>query len=86
MHIADKVAEELKARGFLPVPVARGGGLRFHRLVESGGAFGKAREIVEICAQGRWLDRRDGWDKIEKEVDLRNFANAPGRAIDEVLK
>ena len=61
MHIADKVAEELKARGFLPVPVARGGGLRFHRLVESGGAFGKAREIVEICAQGRWLDRRDGW-------------------------
>lgn len=40
---------------------------------------------LTICPIGRWFARVDGWETIEREVDLRNFPNDPQGAIESVL-
>jgi hypothetical protein len=89
-HISEKVVAALLADGW--VLNARGGGVeRYQKRIvgaESGGAMvpDGARVVnVQICAIGRWFERVDGWGKIEKDVDLRNFDN-PAAAIAAVLQ
>ncbi len=74
MHIAEQVAAELIALGFATVD-----GLTFRKSVETGGVFGKGSTIVRIDEGGRWFERVDGWAKVEKDIDLREFeGNAKG--------
>jgi len=56
--------------------------------VAPAGAFGPdgARKLVlRLDEQGRYLERIDGWGKVEKDVDLREF-NEAAEAIAAVLE
>ncbi len=79
-HISEQIAAELAAQGFETNDSGQ-----FVKPVATGGAYGKSVVILEIDDSGRWLDRRDGWGKIEKEVDLRDFPHNPAVAVQRVL-
>lgn len=80
MHIFEQVAAELQVQGF-----SRYAGWQFRKSVPTGGEIGRTTLIVQMDDTGRWLERVDGWGKVEKDVDLRNFANDPKGAISTVL-
>lgn len=76
-RIADKVAAALVADGW----EAFAGG-RFEKVIvgwaEGGGMVPDGRRRVRLVLDGlgRWFERVDGWGKVEKDVDLREFDNA----------
>lgn len=83
MHISDQVEAELVAQGWM------NHGEEFRKLVqdiEEAGALSDGRRVVRlvICPKGRWLERVDGWGKVEREVDLRDYTDAKA-AIKAVL-
>lgn len=70
MHISEQIAAELINQGFEQINGD------FHKTVNTNGAFGKSLIIVRIDPAGRWLERIDGWNNVECDIDLRNFDNA----------
>jgi hypothetical protein len=85
MHVSEQVEEELKRNGW-----KKFGAFWRKRIdnFEEAGMFSDGARIVNlsICESGRWLERKDGWGKFEKDVDLRGFIDNPQGAIEEVLK
>lgn len=80
MHIFEQVAAELNAQGFARFP-----GFSFRKTVPTGGQIGRTTLTVQMDDTGRWLERVNGWGKVEKDVDLRDFASDPKGAIAAVL-
>lgn len=91
-HIADRVAAALLAGGWVEdrAPGPEGAVRCFRKLVpgaaEAGALVPDGRRVlfVQICERGRWFERVDGWGKVEKDVDLREFEEAAA-AIAAVL-
>lgn len=51
---------------------------------KSEGEFGRRGVLIQLD-NARYLERIDGWGKVEKDVDLRRYED-PGEAIADVLK
>ena len=88
-HISEQVAHELKILGWLVAHDEQG--FVAQKMIngyEATGQLSNGTRLVtlEIDSTGRWLSRVDGWGKVIKDVDLRNFPDEPQGAIDEVLK
>lgn len=75
MHISDKVKAELVKRGFEFARVLDNDAY-YSRTVATGGAFGRTVETVRMDSTGRWLERVDGWNAVERDVDLRCYDDA----------
>lgn len=86
MHISDQVTNELIEQGW----TVDAEGRRFQKTIdgfEEGGTVSNGRRVVNLFLDegGRWFERHDGWGKVVRDVDLRQFPNnAPG-AIRAVL-
>lgn len=88
-HISEQVAQELKILGWLVAHDEQG--FVAQKMIngyETPGQMSNGTRLVtlEIDSTGRWFSRVDGWGKVIKDVDLRNFSNDPQGAIDEILK
>lgn len=86
MHISEQVHVALCKQGF-EFSLASG---EFSKLIEgfaAAGQFSNGRRVVRVRMDdtGRWLERVDGWGKVERDVDLRNFPDQPEAAIAAVL-
>lgn len=81
MHIQDQITAELIATGWK----REGADFRFSKMRETGGAFGLSQATLIMDETGRWLESIDGWNHVIRDVDLRNFANAPKAAIAAAL-
>jgi len=84
VHISDQVAAALLTKGF---SLSHGTYVRLIENYAPAGSFsaGARRVVLAIDASGRWLERQDGWGRIEKDVDLRDYTNDPDGAITAVL-
>lgn len=86
MHISDQVAELLQNDGWQETAP------NTWRCMISGfapaGTISDGTRIVRltICDAGRYLSRVDGWNHVEKDVDLRNWQDNPAGAIAAVLE
>jgi hypothetical protein len=78
-HISEQVERELIAQGF-----KRENGA-WRKSVATNGVFGQSMIILQIDASGRWLEHVDGFGRVEKDVDLRDYANDPAGAIVAVI-
>lgn len=87
MHISDAVANTLAATGWTARPmVSDGWQKRIADYAPAGTVSNGARVVtLTICPFGRWLGRVDGWGKVEREIDLRDYADRPGDAIAAAL-
>lgn len=79
MHISEQISAVLVSQGWTQKERT------FTKSFATGGAFGSALKTLQICERGRWFERVDGWGAVEKDVDLRDFPNAPEAAIAAVL-
>ena len=85
MHISDKILAELLRTGWRH-KAKDTFTKRIEGYAEAGTVSNGARIVtLEMDATGRWLSRVDGWGKVEKDADLRNYQNDPRGAIDAVL-
>ncbi len=81
MSIVEKVAAELIAQGWVQSKKV------FVKEFATGGAFGKAYCRLRFSEPSqRYLERVDGWDHVERDVDLRNYENDPAGAVAAVMK
>jgi len=83
-HISDRIAATLEGLGFSR------DGLDFTRMtegVEEAGSLSNGRRLVRLSIDetGRYLERKDGWGKVEEDVDLRYFTDDVMGAIERVL-
>lgn len=83
MHISDKVKAELVKRGFHAGEVTATDAY-YSRKVATGGQYGTANQTVRISNDGRWLERVDGWNNVERDLDLRCYDDA-AKAVHCVL-
>jgi hypothetical protein len=80
MHISEQIAAVLVSQGW-----SLGSDSAFRKKFATGGSYGSTTKTLLICEFGRWLERLDGWGVVEKDVDLRDFPDAPEAAIAAVL-
>jgi hypothetical protein len=84
-HISEQVAETLTASQWTALE-AGAFTKRLDAYEEAGTVSNGARQVtLTIDESGRWLARLDGWGKVARDVDLREFPGAPGAAIAAVL-
>lgn len=84
MHISEQVSATLVSDGWQQKHHT------FKKLIPNFAAAGSLSNgdrvvTLTMSASGRWLERRDGWGKVERDVDLRNYSD-PKEAIKAVLK
>lgn len=90
MHISDRIAAELGVNGWeMRARASHRDTLftkRIEAFAEAGTCSDGARVVnLSIDESGRWLERHDGWGKVEREVDLRNFIDNAKGAIAAAL-
>lgn len=81
-HIKDRLETELEQQGWVRVICQFSDDLYFRKRVEdfapAGTLSSGARVMsVRMDVTGRWLERVDGWGKVEKGIDLREFWDHP---------
>lgn len=86
MHISDKIKKELLETGWVYFEQAD----EYRKLIEGyalAGQLSSGSRVVclNMDDTGRWFSRLDGWGKVEKDIDLRNYSDA-SEAIAAVLK
>jgi len=79
LHISARVSALLRADGWAVT------GWTFKKRAPTGGQFGFQIMTLRIDETGRWFERVDGWGKVERDVDLRNYENDPAGAIKVVI-
>lgn len=90
MHISEKVEQALIADGWeLQSFINAGDRCNYQKRIENfapAGTVSNGARVVtlRIDQTGRWLERVDGWGKVERDVDLRRFDDA-ATAIQAVL-
>jgi hypothetical protein len=86
MHISEQVANELLRTGWNFDDRNCTASKRIEGFANAGQLSNGSRIVtLRLDAQGRYLERIDGWGGVEKDVDLRNYANNPKAAIAAVL-
>ena len=86
MHIETQVKNELLNEGFIETAPSV-----FKCLISgfaAAGTISNGERMVTLTIDetGRWFSRVDGWGKVERDVDLRDFVHNPIGAIKAVLK
>lgn len=88
MHISDQVAAILVSTGWRAIELNTGTHFEKHIAgFAPAGSLSDGTRLVTLtmCETGRWLERKDGWNKTERAIDLRDYSNEPQKAIDAVL-
>lgn len=86
-HISEQVIDRLLQDGWTNSP----GMVHFRKIIPNfapaGTVSNGARSVaLRVCTDGRYIERHDGWGKVERDVDLRDYPNDPNGAIEAVLK
>lgn len=84
LHISEQVAQTLVQEGWSRTPWGEYGAI-FEKIMPTGGAFGSQRIRLVTDNQCRYLERIDGWGRVERDADMRCFPDDPQGAIAAAL-